>query len=68
MRKSPLHVSTTQDTTGNTLYITWCLLNVNNICDLLTNTWRTTEGVIHGVTTLSLYCYKIQTQNFHPVI
>ena len=35
IRKIPLHATSTQDTIQNTRCITWCLLNVNNICDLL---------------------------------
>ena len=36
------------------IYIFWCLLNVNNICDLLRITWRKTKCVIHDMPTLNL--------------
>ena len=36
------------------LYNTWCLLNVNDISDLIKNAWRTTKKVIHDMQLLNL--------------
>ena len=36
------------------LYNTWCLLNVNDISDLIKNAWRTTKKVIHDMHLLNL--------------
>ena len=41
--ESHLYAISTKITIQNTLYIAWSLLSVNNICDLLRNTWRKTE-------------------------
>ena len=40
MTKCPLHVTSAQGTTQDTLYINWCLLNVNNISDVLKIAWK----------------------------
>ena len=36
------------------LYNTWCLLNVNDISDLIKNAWRTTKKVTHDMHLLNL--------------
>ena len=36
------------------LYNTWCLLNVNDISDLIKNAWRTTKKVIQDMHLLNL--------------
>lgn len=53
----------------NTLHITWGLLTVNNICDLLRNAWRTTEWLIHGLSPLNVWSIYLQNSNskFYPI-
>ena len=41
MMQCPLQVPSTRSKIENALYITWFLLNVNNIWDLLKNAWKT---------------------------
>ena len=40
MTKCPLHVTSAQVTTQDTLHMNWCLLNVNNISDVLKIAWK----------------------------
>ena len=54
MRKCLLHASSTHGTIQNKLLFNWCLLNVNNIWDLLRYIWRTTIWIIHGIPPLTL--------------
>ena len=64
-RKSHLLESSapTQGTIKNTLCITWCLLNVNSISDLLRNAWRATDGIIHCIPPLNLLLILLQNSN-----
>ena len=54
MTKYLLYVTSAQVTTQNTLYIIWCLLNVNNICDLLRIAWSTTKWAIHHMLSFNI--------------
>ena len=53
----------TRYNTQNTFYITWYLLNVNNICDLLRNALRATNWVIHGMPSYP-YFYRKETLKY----
>ena len=72
MAKCPLYVISVQDTTQNTLYIIWCLVNINNTCDLVRNIRRTTQLVIYGIPSqksiihICIYLQESHSQNFHP--
>ena len=69
MTKSPLHVTSVQSTTWDTLNILWCLLIVNTICDLLRMTRRETKWIILDRPSLnlsSIFLLKSHTLNYHP--
>ena len=54
MIKYPLMVTLAQGVTQDTLYITACLLSVNNIGDLLRMALRSTKWVIYSMPSLNL--------------
>ena len=71
MRKYPLHVTLALGTTQNTLYITWCLINVNDSCDLLRYSRRAIKWVIRDMVSLhpssiSIFLQEVHTQTFQP--
>ena len=72
VRMYPLHVTSAWSVRQTKLHITWCLIDLNNICDLLRNAWRTTNWVIHDILSLnlsSIFFYRtLKLKNFHPTL
>ena len=67
MTKYPLHATSTQGKTLDTLYIIWGLLNIYSICDFERIAWRTTKWEIRDMPSLnlsSIFLLKGYTQNY----
>ena len=56
-------------TIQNTLHLTWCLLNINNISGLFRYAWRTKEWVIYGTKFIHYICAEFKLKiSTHSII